>query len=33
MPDSHLRNAGLSPAIKFNGNWYAYTVNDTIENF
>ena len=23
----------LSPAIKFNGNWYAYTVNDSIENF
>ena len=23
----------LSPAIKFNGNWYTYTVNDSIENF
>ena len=23
----------LSPAIKINGNWYAYTVNDSIENF
>ena len=23
----------LSPAIKINGNWYAYTVNDSIVNF
>jgi hypothetical protein len=30
---SQANAASLSPAIKINGNWYAYTVNDSIVMF